>query len=172
MPGDALAIKFTDEAGFFHEAISAPGIVQGFDFGSDPEGLTGVWHNIAATSDGDTLSLYLHNGDEYELIAQTDLTASGSPNTALTDGLNGSPGGADILGDTFWTAGDWSVGRGMYAGGHADRAFGFIDEVRLSNIALSPSQFLLSPEPGSIAIWAMLGLALGGVGYFRMRRKK
>lgn len=172
VPGDALAIKFTDEAGFFHEAVSAPGIVQGFDFGADPEGTTGVWHNLAATSDGDTLSLYLKTGDGYELIAQTDLTASGSPNTALTDGLNGAPGGADIAGAGFWTAGDWSVGRGMFAGDHGDRAFGFIDEVRLSSAALLPSQFLLSPEPGSIAIWTMLGLALGGFGYFRMRRKK
>jgi hypothetical protein len=170
-PANELRVLFTDEAGFTHQATSAPGVVTGFNFGADPEGLTGVWHNIAATSDGSTLSLYLDKGLGYQLLAQTNLTLSGSSNTALTDGLNGAPGGVDIAGAAFWSAGDWSVGRGFYAGGHTDRAYGFIDEVRLSSTALSPSQFLLAaPEPASIAVWTLIGLAVGGFGYLRMRR--
>src|SRR5690606_11007631 len=69
VPGDALAIKFTDEAGNFHQAVSAPGAVTGFNFGGDPNGATGVWHNIAAVSDGSTLSLYLDKGTGYNRIA-------------------------------------------------------------------------------------------------------
>lgn len=162
VPGDALAIKFTDEAGFFHQAVSAPGVVSGFSFGSDPNGLTGVWHNIAAVSDGSTLSLYLDTGSGYTLIAQTDMTASGSTNTALTNGFNALGGVASGGG---WQAGGWSVGRGLYAGGHGDRAYGFIDEVRISDVALNVNQFLFSepviPEPatGLLALLATAALA-------------
>jgi hypothetical protein len=34
----------------------------------------------------------------------------------------------------------------LYAGGHTDRAYGFIDEVRICNSALLPSQFLAAPR--------------------------
>jgi len=74
-------------------------------------------------------------GRGYELVAQTDMTASGSTNTALTAGLGS---GSD------WQAGNWSVGRGLHNGGHTDRAYGLIDEVRISSKALMPSQFLYS----------------------------
>lgn len=133
MPSDAVAIKFDDEAGYWHVAQSADGLIQGFTF---PNAGQGRWYHVAAVSDGRTLSLYLADasaGGGYALVAQTDLTQSGSPNTALTAGL-GSGGG--------WQAGNWSVGRGLYNGDHTDRAFGFIDEVRISTRALSPSQFL------------------------------
>ena len=93
-----------------------------------------------AVSDGSTLSLYIRdataNGD-WVLIAQTDMTLSGSPNTALTMGTGD---GGD------WNAGDWTVGRGLYNGAHGDRAKGFIDEVRISDSALTISEFLLA-EP-------------------------
>ena len=53
----------------------------------------------------------------------------------------GTTSGAD------WHAGGWAVGRGLYAGGHTDRAFGFIDEVRISDSALTPNAFLAAPKP-------------------------
>ena len=70
---------------------------------------------MAAVSDGSMLSLYLRDvtAGGWHLIAQTDMTLSGSPNTALTKGTGD---GGD------WNAGDWSVGRGLYNGGHGDRA--------------------------------------------------
>ena len=159
IPDNGLAIKFCDVSGYWHEAISATGIVTGYDWGSDPTGSTGNWYGVAAVSDGSTLSLYLKNvegGGNYELIAFTDMTTSGSPNTALTPGTGD---GGD------WDAGNFTVGRGLYAGGHGDRAYGFIDEVRLSDTALAPSQFLFVPEP-TAALLALPSLLV----FFRRRR--
>lgn len=34
------------------------------------------------------------------------------------------------------------------------------------------TEFVAVPEPASIAIWSLLGIALAGFGYFRMRKKK
>ena len=142
-PSNGFAIKFADVQGYWHEAQAPADTIEGFPFGSDPEGLTGKWYYAAAVSDGQTLSLYLANitdGQPLQLIAQTDLTASGSPNTALA---KGTENGGD------WHAGGWSVGRGLYAGGHGDRAYGFIDEVRISDTALEPDYFLYYSRLGA-----------------------
>lgn len=150
VPNNGLAIKFSDVSGYWHEAISANNAFVGFDFGADPDGNLAPWYSMAATCDGSTLSLYLRNltaQTGWDLIAQTDLTSSGSLNTALTMGTGD---GGD------WDAGNFSVGRGLYAGGHGDRAYGYIDEVRLSDSALGLSQFLMVPEPGTLSL-ALLG---------------
>ena len=142
-PDNSLAIKFADQDRYWHEAISASDTIQGF---SNPNSENGTWYNAAAVSDGSTLSLWLANataGTGYQLVAQTDMTLSGSTNTALTAG-NGDGGD--------WDAGNWSVGRGLYNGGHGDRAYGFIDEVRIGDSALAPSEFLFVPEPGSLIL--------------------
>lgn len=158
-PDNQMAIKYCDVSGYWHEAISAAGLVKGFTWSSDPEGLTGVWQAAAAVCDGSKLSLYyrdLEGGDGWHLVAETDLTLSGSPNLALT-------GGAGDGND--WDAGNWSVGRGLYGGGHGDRAYGFIDEVRISDSALSMGQFIFVPEPSMFAL-----AILGGLGLFVSRR--
>lgn len=153
LPEDKLAIKFCDVSGYWHEAISDPAVVQGFPF---PDFDAGRWYHAAAVSDGSTLSLYLNDvtaGQGYQLVAQTDMTISGSPNTALTPG-----GGSGV----DWQAGTWTVGRGLFNGGHGDRAYGFIDEVRISDSALTTDQFLFVPEPGSLAGLGLLAaMALG-----------
>lgn len=132
-PDESLAIKFCDVSGSWHQAISAPNLVQGFVPGNPAQG---QWQGAAAVCDGSTLSLYYRNleaGGTLQLVAQTDLTSSGSPNTALTAGLGS---GSD------WQAGNWSVGRGLWNGGHVDRAYGFMDEVRISDSALAPTRFV------------------------------
>ncbi|TWT76825.1 hypothetical protein Pla123a_22480 [Posidoniimonas polymericola] len=132
-PANELAFKFTDQAGIFHEAISAPDTIQGYNF---PNSADGTWYHAAGVSDGSTISLYLADAQQntgYQLVAELDLTASGSTNTALTSGAGD---GGD------WDAGNWTVGRGMYAGGHGDRFYGFIDEVRISDDAVAMSDFL------------------------------
>lgn len=149
-PGNAVAIKYADVSGAWHEAVSADGLITGFDWGSDPNGTTGHWYNMAGVSDGTMLSLYLNSGSGYVQVAQTDMTGS-SANTAMTAGMGD---GGD------WDAGNWTVGRGLYAGGHGDRGYGFIDEVRISDSALSPNQFLAVPEPSSLALAGLGAMAL------------
>jgi hypothetical protein len=53
----------------------------------------------------------------------------------------------------------WSVGRGMFNNGVTDWSNAHIDEVRISDTALSPSQFLFAavPEPCSVAL-SLVGL--------------
>ena len=154
IPGDALAIKFADVSGYWHEAVSAAGAVQGFTYDGDPEGTLGKWYYAAALSDGATLSLYLANmtdGGGLQLVARTDISTSSSPNTTLAKGVTS---GAN------WHAGGWSVGRGLYNGSHTDRAWGFIDEVRISDAALTPEELLFASteqkgvqiEPSSVTV--------------------
>jgi hypothetical protein len=135
-PDDSVAIKFSDVSGYWHQAISVAGLIAGFTF---PDSASGHWYHMAAVSDGSLLSLYLDSGSGYQLVAQTDMTLSGSPNTALTSGAGSG---------NYWTAGNWSVGRGLYASEHGDRAWGLIDEVRISDTALDPGRFLFAgPVP-------------------------
>lgn len=141
-PSVGLGIKFVDKDGYWHDAVSTANAYVGFNFGTDPDGLLAPWYSMAATSDGRWLRLYLFNHNNpsagYVKIAETDMTVTnpGSTNTALS---RGTGDGGD------WNAGDFSVGRGLYAGGHGDRAYGYIDEVRFSDVALPVSQFLASP---------------------------
>lgn len=157
IPDNALAVKYCDVTGVWHQAVSATNAFMGFDYGTDPDGNLVPWYNIAAVSDGTTLSLYLDNpaeGTGYQLIAQTNMTGSSS-NTALTAGAGSG---------SNWTAGNWSVGRGLYNGGHGDRAYGFIDEVRISNTALGISDFLFYSTPTAGVVITPLDLTLHEAG--------
>ena len=140
-PDDSVGITFTDVAGHTHSAYSPPGWVYGFNFGTNPEGTNALWYHLAAVSDGSRLRMYVNN----VLVANTDLLASGSTNRALATGVTSS---------TSFNAGAWSVGRGLYGGEHTDRAYGFIDEVRISDSALAPGEFLAAQRP-----WAKLSAA-------------
>ena len=82
------------------------------------------WYSVAAVSDGSILGLYL-NG---RLIGSLDLSIT-ETDTALGLGY-----------------GTWSVARGMWANNHVDRFFGVIDEVAISDAALSPASFVI-PRP-------------------------
>lgn len=149
-PDNSIKFEFTDVAGNTHAAISAPGLAVGYNFPTDPDGLLAEWYHLAGVSDGNTVKLYVNGA----LVASSPIV-SADPRLAV---------GTDDGGD--WDAGSWSVGRGLYNGGHGDRAYGFIDEVRISDHALSPSEFLGVPEPGSAAL-----LLLGSVfGLTRIRR--
>ena len=84
----------------------------------------GKWFNVAAACDGATLKLYVQTttGGAYHL-----------ENSVL------------CAGGMYTQNREWTVGRGLYAGNPADRYTGKIDEVRISDVALAPSQFLFAP---------------------------
>jgi hypothetical protein len=153
-PDNSVGIRFTDAAGNTHEAYSPAGYIQGFDFPTDPDGLLGNWYHLAGVSDGTTLKLYVNNA----LVTSTPIM-SADPSLS-----NGTTNGSTADGGD-WNPGAWTVGRGLWGGGHTDRAYGFIDEVRISDVALQPSAFLFGvvPEPTSAVMLLLGGLfALSG----------
>jgi hypothetical protein len=87
----------------------------------------GQWYYAAVVNDGANLSLYLDSNDGGGYILQG------------TTGVNG----ALFQGNDDWDK-TWSVGRGFYNNSPADWFNGVIDEVRLSNSALAPSDFLFA----------------------------
>lgn len=112
-----------------------------------------TWYNVVAQSNGSILSLFVQNNATgvYELQGSTAITTPLS-NTGATN---------------------FTVGRGWF-NGPTDWVNGSVDEVRISDRALAPSQFLFAPraaipEPGSL----LLALpALGVLAGARLRRKR
>ena len=113
-----IRCDFYDMSGTYHLTQTPANFIQ-----------AGQWYHVAATSDGSTLRLYV---DGVEMSS----TILGTSDTRLSDGSNGR----DMSGER--EEGKWTVFRGMYNGNHADRWAGYIDEVRISDTALPPSQFL------------------------------
>lgn len=128
--GGRLWIQFTDVDGRTYELADSSSLL-----------VSGNWYNVAATSDGSTLKLYRDSGAGYQLVGAMSLLAG---NTRLVYDTAGST----TAGDTQWS---WTLGRGRYgtsdlqADNHTDRWFGNIDEVRISDAALKPSQLLFAP---------------------------
>lgn len=126
-PTGALQVAFTDAGGRAWTLTSAANAIQ-----------DNKWHAVAATSNGTTLSLYrknISNGDAaYTLLGSLSLSASVNP--ALSTG--GGKGGD-------WDPGVFTFARGLYNGGHTDRFFGHLDDIRFSGAALPPAEFLYSP---------------------------
>ena len=103
---------------------------------------TGQWYYTAVVNDGETLSFYVdsNDGNGYVLEGQTAVDG------ALFQGLDHD--------NADWNK-NWTVGRAVYGGipdgSPADFFNGLIDEVRLSNEALDPSEFLFAQEPTELA---------------------
>ena len=95
------------------------------------------WYHVAATSDGSVLKLYVDSldGAGYRLMASTDLPKKGS--TALARGVWPAKT-QDRMGHPYI----WSVGRGYYDGYVTNWFQGWIDEVRICDVALAPNGFL------------------------------
>lgn len=102
-----------------------------------------TWYHAAITITGTDATLWL---------------ASETSPYRLLDSISGDfagPSGNVIVAEPL----GWTVGRGMFNNGVADWADALIDEVRISDMALSPSEFLFRaiPEPASLAL-AIFGL--------------
>lgn len=117
-----FAVSFYDVENRFHEAVV-----------SDSPVVAGRWYHVAAASDSRQLRLYVDaiDGGGYKLRASVALPTSGS--TALGKG-----------GDT---QSQWCIGRGSSATQLTDFFTGLIDEVRVSDVALAPSEFLFAHGP-------------------------
>ena len=125
---DLFRVLYVDAAGVPHEAIDTTVMA------------IGTWYHFAATCDGTTLKLYKKTGSTGSYTMVGSANVAGSANPALVNpgnDANGSPWG-------------WAVGRGRYGTSddptqnHADRWDGGIDEIRISNVALEPAQFIAS----------------------------
>jgi len=103
---------------------------------------SGQWYYAAAVNDGSQLSLYLDSNDGNGYILQ------GS--TAVDKPLYQGDGGYDTPTSGDWSQ-SWTVGRGQFDGNAADFFTGIIDEVRISNAALSPSDFLFATSPVGVS---------------------
>ena len=120
---DRFSIRFADVENRFHEAVAGQLAVQ-----------PNHWYHLAAVSDGHTLRLYVDalDGRGYRLQATVRLPETGS--TALGNCSDEA---------------EWSIGRGRVAGKPAEWFQGWIDEVRVSDVALDPADFLFANKTGS-----------------------
>lgn len=96
----------------------------------------GKWYYFAVVNDGANLALWLDSGNGYALQGTTALNGG-----ALYQG--------DDTSNPNWDR-PWTIGRGEFGGGPADWFDGIIDEVRLTNSPLSPTQFLFAPPSLSL----------------------
>jgi hypothetical protein len=120
-----------------------------FDVSSASSGLkveAGKWYSMAVTSDGSLLSLYVNDiaaGNGWQLAGSRDISAA--VNSAMSA-----------------AAGDWLFGVGWYGNNIVDKIDGYMDDVRFSDTALAPSQFI--PEPATLVL-----LGLGALVSLRKR---
>ena len=96
----------------------------------------GTWYHVAFTLTSDTARLYIAtNTDDYVLVAE------------ITGEDFAAPGG-EVIYDSIGTI---DIGRGFYNGNLVDWADGIIDEVRIDDTALDPSNFLFDRPVGVAA---------------------
>lgn len=99
-----------------------------------------AWYHMAFVMTASTAELYL---------------ADESGGYRLLDSIAGAdfagPSGEVLINDPT----NFSVGRGMYNNGVADWSNALIDEVRISDAALTSDGFLFVPEPGTLGLGAM-----------------
>jgi hypothetical protein len=134
--------------------------------------LANTWYYAAVVNDGAELSLWLNSGEGYVLQGSVNVDGALYQGPPILSDFNGDlkVNAADYVAwrknDEFnvdayngWRAEfdknkydwfrNWVIGRGQFEGFAIDWFDGLIDEVRLSNTALSPSEFLFAPTGGS-----------------------
>jgi hypothetical protein len=124
------------------------------------------WYHLAMTSDGETMKFYVKGPDDTDFVLEGSVEVDGVLIDANDPTLVPPPDISPV----------WTVGRGMWDGGIADWADAKIDEVRISDVALSPDQFLqsggITPPPlgdvnldgtvNGLDVDPFIGVLLGG----------
>lgn len=105
---------------------TAGGVSQILDGNYTP--VANKWYALAVVSDGVTLSMWLDDGTGYAQIGSLDMSAQTVEANAITN-----------------TVLNWTFGRGWYNGALVDRINGMMDNVRFSDVALTPAQFIQFP---------------------------
>lgn len=88
--------------------------------------VVGQWYHLAIVADGDTINIYADrlDGNEFQNVGTFNLT----------------PGNDHAL----LATGTWTFGRGWFNGNQADAILGNLDDIRFSDVALTPVQFIHS----------------------------
>jgi hypothetical protein len=127
-------VDYVDEAGMRHSATDTVPII------------AHQTYHLAAVMDGQTLKLFVDRTDGQGLV---EAASSNTPAASANPALAYDDAGSTTAGDTVWS---WVVGRGRYGtndtqgGDHVDRFLGTIDEVRISDTALTPGQLLFAGQ--------------------------
>ncbi len=118
-PQDHFEIYFSDVKYHSHKAVTKWRVRRN------------QWYHLAAVSDGKTLRLYVdaHDGRGYQLCSSSNLQPER---------------GSTVLGPSNPNA-EWSVGRGRLNRLTCEWFQGWIDEVRICDVALPPGEFLFAP---------------------------
>jgi hypothetical protein len=137
---------------------------------------------VALSADGANATQYfsdftIANGKDYYFGVSINLTAATAQERSVTFFLQNLTDGGELLSQTvtgisqsalFNAASAFGIGA-QGNGNSSENWSGLIDEVRVSNVALSANQLLVAiPEPSSAA--ALLGLA--GLGFAATRRRR
>jgi hypothetical protein len=87
------------------------------------------WYHAALVSDGLKVGMYIDSldGNGYQLVKSIDMDPANDNRLLIPN--NGS-------------GGVWTFGRGWWNGNNTDNMAGYMDDVRFSEAALTPSQFL------------------------------
>ena len=115
---------------------------------SDFVPVAGQWYHLAAVSDGSTLQMWADklDGNGFQLVGSLSLNPANDNRLRAT--------------------GTWTFGRGWWNDMFVDHIVGNLDNIRFSEAALSPAQFIQVPEPSALALLGLGGLAL----FARVRR--
>ncbi len=89
------------------------------------------WYHAALVCDGEQVMMYIDSmdGNGYQMVQSTELDTTKDNRMLIPNGGEG---------------GNWAFGRGWYGGEKTDYCSAYLDDIRFSDEALTPEQFLHS----------------------------